>query len=87
MDKKRKNFIYGKKIYASNNVLKENICCKIDDIISLFYILVKFKLGTLPWIEYTDETIIIDMNKILKIREEYPPKILCKDFPYKNLRI
>jgi len=75
------------KKYTSNNVLKGNICCKIDDIISLFYILVELNLGTLPWIDYTDEAITNDINEIIKIREENPPKILCKNFPDKFIKL
>ena len=49
--------------------------------------MVKLKVGTLPWIEHTDETTTTDIDKIIKIREENPPKILCKGFPDKFVNL
>lgn len=87
IEKKRKNCIYGKKIYTSNNVLKGKLFNKIDDVISLFYILVKLKTGTLPWMECSNEKKINEIERIIQIREQNPPIILCKEFPQEFINL
>lgn len=81
LKRKKICYRYGKRIFSSNNVLDNKPCTKIDDVISVFYILIRLFTGTLPWIEYTNEENFIDNEKVKKIRAKYPNDILCKDFP------
>lgn len=80
--KGKKFFRYGKRIYASNNVLYGRPCLTVDDVISLFYILIKLYKGTLPWIINNNEK-SIDIGTIKNIRQKYRTYILCEGFPIK----
>lgn len=82
--KKKGNFFrYGNKIYSSNNILENRPCQKIDDVISVFYILIKIFEGNLPWSKSSVEKKIPSVERIKNIRKKYTPEILCKNFPYK----
>ena len=45
-NKKGKYFRYSKKIYSSDNVLYNKPCQRIDDLISIFYILIRLNTGS-----------------------------------------
>ena len=70
----------GNSYFASINTLKGKDCTKLDDIISVFYILIYFYLGALPWggknngKKYTKQ-------EILEIKEKTEIKDLCYDLP------
>lgn len=52
-----------------------------DDVESIFYILIYFLNGCLPW-EYGKNINETNKNElIIKIRETIPSSFLCKDFP------
>ena len=78
---------YGNRIYSSDNVLKGGEFKKMDDIISIFYILIEAFTGSLPWKIKTKETQINNSEAILKIRQLYPPAKLCEKFPKKFIDI
>ena len=60
--------------------MKDKVFNKTDDVITLFYILVKLKAGILHMMECPIEKIINEIVIIIQIREQNSPNILCKEF-------
>ena len=71
----------GNHTFSSNNALSDNDTTKKDDIISLFYILIYFYRGDLPWQKRKPNGEKLSKEEILKIRYKIKIKDLCKKFP------
>lgn len=61
--------------YASINSHKSKELSRRDDLWSVFYVLVEFALGSLPWRK------IKDKDRIGELKEKYTNKELVKDLP------
>lgn len=70
----------GNSYFASITTLKGKDCTKLDDIISVFYILIYFYLGTLPW-GGKDNGKKYKREEIIEIKEKTKIKDLCHNLP------
>lgn len=77
----------GNKTFSSTNALKDNDVKYIDDIISIFYILIYFLKGELPWKRKDLKGKHLSKNEIVEIREKISLKKLCENIPnhFENL--
>ena len=71
----------GNKIFSSNNALLNKDTDYYDDIESIFYILVYFLNGTLPWKKTGGSKKEYSSNDIIQIRLKQEPEKLCYKFP------
>lgn len=71
----------GNHSFSSNNALRDMDVYKKDDIISLFYILIYFFRGNLPWKKRKPNGEKLLKEEIIKIRKNIKLKDLCKNFP------
>ena len=71
----------GNKSYSSTNALKDKDVSQIDDIISIFYILIYFYKGNLPWKKKNLRGEKLTVNEIIEIRQKIELKELCENFP------
>ena len=65
------------KSYSSTNALKDKDVSQIDDIISIFYILIYFYKGNLPWKKKNLRGEKLTVNEIIEIRQNIGLKELC----------
>lgn len=77
----KKTRLYGNKTFASTDALKDRDVSKKDDLISVFYILIYFFFGTLPWIKKNRKDSKFSKDEIIKIRESIKIKEFCKSLP------
>ena len=77
----------GNNFFSSTNALQYNDVNEKDDIISLFYILIYFMKGWLPWKIKNSNGENISKKEIIEIRKKWPIKKLCEDIPkdFQNL--
>jgi serine/threonine protein kinase len=71
----------GNRCFSSNNALKGYDATKMDDIISIIYILIYFNNGNLPWKGIKKDKTNFNKNEIIEIRENISIKDLCSNFP------
>ena len=71
----------GNKYYASTNALLNKDTLPFDDIESIFYILIYFYKGELPWKKNIKGFKNITVDEIISIRNKVNPDELCKGFP------
>lgn len=77
----KKTKCMGNKVFSSTKALNDKDIFKKDDIISIFYILIYFSLGTLPWIKKKKNGDNLSKSEVIKIRENNPINDLCKNRP------
>lgn len=77
----------GNKSFSSTNALKDKDVQNKDDIISIFYVLLYFLKGELPWKSKDLKGIRLSKNEIIEIREKFTLKKLCENIPndFENL--
>lgn len=71
----------GNKVFSSTNALKNKDTLQKDDLESLFYILIYFFNGSLPWYDPEAKNKKYSVDEIICIREKIQPSYLCKNFP------
>lgn len=71
----------GNKSFSSTNVLNNKDASKVDDIISIVYILIYFYQGKLPWKKKNYRNEKLSNNEIIEIRQEFGLKKLCENLP------
>lgn len=77
----------GNYCFSSTNALNCNDINEKDDIISIFYILIYFMKGSLPWKIKKLKGERLSKKEIIEIRKEWPVEKLCYNIPneFKNL--
>ena len=70
-----------KQSISSTNALKNKDTLPKDDLESLFYILIYFFNGSLPWYDPETKNKKYSVDEIISIREKIQPSYLCKNFP------
>ena len=77
----------GNNCFSSTNALKDNDVMYKDDIINIFYILIYFLKGELPWKSKDLKGKHLSKNEIIEIREKISLKKLCENIPknFENL--
>ena len=68
-------------MFASTNALKNNDILPIDDVESIFYILIYLLNGSLPWEMGKNVKVNSKSEIIINIRHSLPTSILCQKFP------
>ena len=71
--------LHGNKSFSSTNALKNHDVREKDDIISIFYILLYFLKGELPWKTSNLKGKHLSKNEIIEIREKVPLKKICEN--------
>jgi hypothetical protein len=76
---------YGTETYASLSSHEHMSQSRRDDLESLFYAIVCMFKGKLPWhnLKITDKKARI--NKIMEMKKDIDPNVLCKDLPKEYL--
>jgi hypothetical protein len=77
----------GNKWYSSTNALLNKDTLPFDDIESVFYILIYFYNGTLPWKKSIKEYNGTIVDEIISIRNKINPYELCKGFPNEFIQL
>lgn len=77
----------GNKSFSSTNALKDKDVREKDDLISIFYILLYFLKGELPWKTENLRGKHLSKNKIIEIRENLSLKKLCEDIPHEFYKL
>lgn len=78
---KKKTQCMGNKRFSSTKALYDLDIGKIDDIKSIFYILIYFYNGTLPWAIKKSNGAHLSKIEIIEIRNKIKIKELCAKFP------
>ena len=77
----------GNRCFSSTNSLLDKDTLPYDDIESLFYILIYFFQGTLPWKVKKNGHKRLTINDIIDIRKNNDPHELCKGFPFEFIKL
>ena len=77
----------GNRCFSSTNSLLDNDTLPYDDVESLFYILIYFFQGTLPWKFKKKGYKKTTINDIINIRNTIDPYILCKGLPLEFIQL
>ena len=71
----------GNNSFSSTNALQYHDVNEIDDIISIFYILIFFMRGSLPWKIKNSNGENLSKKEIIEIRKDWPINKLCQNIP------
>lgn len=78
---------FGNKSFSSNNALLEKDVLPFDDIESIFYLMIYFLNGSLPWERSKLSEENYNKKNIIEIRKNISPEELCKNFPKKFINL
>ena len=78
----KKKHLTGTARYASINALNGYTQSRRDDLEAIGYVLVYFLLGRLPWQGMLNKNKDERYKKIMEIKRDTEPKVLCRGLPY-----
>jgi len=77
----------GNRYFSSTNSLLDKDTLPYDDIESLFYILIYFFQGALPWKSKKNGNNKLSINEIINLRNTSDPYEICRGFPLEFIKL